>query len=506
MFKKKEKPKDNFKEKEIQEKTSFIDKIKTFFVAIYFFFEDIYYSIMDKINKVVPIHKITDKIDDFVPSFVIFILIVALLVYLLFFANIFISEYSFEVSVTDELGNTIPNAEVSIYKNETLLFQKKTNVFGIAEFYNVKTKSININVNKKEYVSINKEITLKKNTSFLEFVLKTDNDFYLTEYDTPEKTRNISFITANNVIITERLDLVFSCSNEAVTPDPTTKQITSGQLVVTQPARCGSLRFSVVSDSFQDKTNQVVPTDDKIFLERNAINNVGVLKLNVFDIYKKSLENSIVTIYQQSQPNVSFNNGTTDYYGKHVFENLREGNYYYTASKQNYVPIPKIGPAEIFKNTTTTKDVLLLTLEDIENFDCSNSLYSEYCIGNNVDCYNELINPYVIFDQNSCSVGVYKHIDVTLKDKETKEPVIADIEIFRKTNDSNSFLTTGLKETDTNHSLFYVFEGYQYQIRVMNTTAQGYLLPEPVTLQTLDTNITIELEYSSELNSGDVNV
>lgn len=501
MFKKQKELK-----KENLEKVNILEKIKTFFAAIYFFFEDLYYLLLDKINKVIPINKITDKIDSFAPSFVIFILVIAVLVYLLLFANIFVSEYSFEVSVVDELGNTIPNAEVSLYRNQELLIQKNTNVFGIAEFYSVRARSVNINVNKKEYLSLEQEIKLRKDLSYLEFVLEIDRDFYLAEYDTPARTRTISFITANNIIITERLDASFVCSNPAVTPDPTSRSITSGQVVVNQPARCGSLRYDVISDSFENKTNQVVPEDNKIFLQRNVVNNVGNLTLNVFNINKNALQNSIVTIYQQSQPNVSFNNGTTDHYGKHIFENLREGNYYYTASRQGYVSVPKVGPTEIFKNTTTTKDILLLTLEDLENFDCSNPLYSEYCVGTNVDCFNELMGPYVIFDEDGCSVGIYKYIDVTLKDKDTQEPVFADIEIYRKELDSNSFSPTGLKETDTNHSLFYVFDGYQYQVKVINTTEKGYLTPLPVTLQNLDTNITIELEYSSALNSGDVNV
>ncbi len=483
------------------QKTSILTYLQTFFTSIYFFFEDIYYSILDKINNVVPINKTIDKIDTFAPSFVVFIVFIMLVVYLLFFANIFISEYSFNVNVTDDLGNTISNASVSLYRNDELLIQQNTDVFGIAEFYNVRAKSVTINAEKEEYVSKEEEIKLSKKTNFINIVLPVDANFYLAEYDTLEKTRTISFVTTNELIITEKLNVSFSCSNPAVTPDPTSKQTTSGQIVVKQPARCGALRYSVLSNSFEDKTSVVVPENNKIFLERISTNK-GDLLFNVVGLNNNALPNSTITIYQSSIPNVAFSNGLTDIYGKYVF-NIKEGNYLYSASKQGYISVPKTTSLEVFKDNTTRKNVMLLTAEDIENFDCSDPAYSEYCINNEIDCDDELLAPYL---NDECEFDIYGYIDVSLRDLNTHQPVTANIEIYKKPSDLNVFEPTGLTAYDVNHARFDVPEGYQYQVRVMNTISQGYLPPAPVNVQSLNTNIVIDLEYSSELNSGDVNV
>jgi hypothetical protein len=45
----------------------------------YYFIEDKYYSLLDKINRFVPIYKIVDPIDKVLPSFVVFIALFCLL-------------------------------------------------------------------------------------------------------------------------------------------------------------------------------------------------------------------------------------------------------------------------------------------------------------------------------------------------------------------------------------------------------------------------------------------
>jgi hypothetical protein len=48
--------------------------------GIYYFFEDRYYKVLDKINRVIPIYKIIDPIDKVFPSFVLFLIVVLLLI------------------------------------------------------------------------------------------------------------------------------------------------------------------------------------------------------------------------------------------------------------------------------------------------------------------------------------------------------------------------------------------------------------------------------------------
>jgi len=61
----------------------FADKIK----ATYFFFEDKWYSFLDKLNKKIPVYKIIDPVDRVIPSFILFLLAV---LFILILAGYFI--------------------------------------------------------------------------------------------------------------------------------------------------------------------------------------------------------------------------------------------------------------------------------------------------------------------------------------------------------------------------------------------------------------------------------
>lgn len=110
--------------------------IITFFKKIYFFFENLYYSMIDGINKVIPIGKLVDKIDKVFPSFILFIIFIIALIWLIFFSGIFsglMGSPVLEVTVTDILDMPISGA-TAILSIGDINKTAQTGVFGEAIF------------------------------------------------------------------------------------------------------------------------------------------------------------------------------------------------------------------------------------------------------------------------------------------------------------------------------------------------------------------------------------
>ena len=103
----------------------------------------------------------------------------------------------------------------------------------------------------------------------------------------------------------------------------------------------------------------------------------------------------------------------------------------------------------------------------------------------------------------SCVLGKIGYLDVTLKDFNSNALVKANISVYIKTGNTYSLKET---KTDVNHALFYISDITPHQIRVSGTEVKGYIQPVPVDVNGVDQNKVILLEYSTELNSGDINV
>ena len=75
----------------------FSDKLK----GGYFFFEDKWYSVLDKINTKAPVYKAIDPIDRVIPSFILFLLLVLFIIILMGYLIQFASPYEVTIITHD---------------------------------------------------------------------------------------------------------------------------------------------------------------------------------------------------------------------------------------------------------------------------------------------------------------------------------------------------------------------------------------------------------------------
>ncbi|MBT4870209.1 MAG: hypothetical protein HON47_01405 [Candidatus Diapherotrites archaeon] len=132
-------------------------------MGIYSALESKWYSVLEIIDRVVPITKVTDRIDEKVPSFLVFIAIVILLI-LLFSLSLF-SEVSVvtdvEVIVLNEIGLPIKNASV-VFESDCEGANVSTDSGGKANFM-VCGETMQLSITKKGYKTYSNTFdTIKK--------------------------------------------------------------------------------------------------------------------------------------------------------------------------------------------------------------------------------------------------------------------------------------------------------------------------------------------------------
>lgn len=500
------------KKKNSSQKPNIFSKIWVIIQKIYFFFEDIYYSIIEGISKLIPIDKLTDAIDEKIPSFLVFLVLIASILYLIFSGalagNVKISELS--VQVVDQLGNPLNDAEVIIQINDKN-FVETTDVFGEAVFKDISGKdTAKLIVSKDKYITKVTEFDLSDSEAIQRIVLEIDTQKLLLENSSVEQRREIMFVNNNTLIVGKTLSVRFYCSNPSIIPDPKTANVTTGKVVVLMPANCGSLKVDVTSNDFASLTNYTIPADNKVVLTKTNTE-TGEFVVSVKSLSNQAISDAMVRIYAIDNPataidesSIQISSATTDIYGRHVF-NLSQAGYLVSVDKAGYLTAPKSGPFNVVKNSTATAELKLFTISDLQNINCSNPIYSQFCVNGQIDCNNSLLQPYTTMQNGVCVVGNIKYIDVSLKDANSLALVTADISLYRKAIDSNVY-TIESTRNDINHTVFYVLSNYSYRIIVSGTQEIGYIQPAPLDVTTLDSNQVIYLTYSSALNSGTIGV
>jgi hypothetical protein len=450
--------------------------IITFFKKIYFFFENLYYSMIDGINKVIPIGKLVDKIDKVFPSFILFIIFIIALIWLIFFSGIFsglMGSPVLEVTVTDILDMPISGA-TAILSIGDINKTAQTGVFGEAIFEDFgKKKNAKLIVEKESYNTQTKELKLKgRNNSVL---VKLEIDTNLKLHLMNPTTRNLVFKENDILLATKPIRVNLRCANSGATPDPSSKSTSTGQLSVSVPAGCGDLRVDVYSEFYNSIQNRLVPESNVIMLTPIA-QNYGTLEITVKDQNTHAAISDVyLQLYRPDDPttqinesNIFVSSGTTTIYGTYVFTNLTPGAYTVSASKEGYVStLDRFGPYQVSINNNTTGNVLLTTGGKILNV--------------------------VLVDANG----------------NTEREIRGDITIYTKRTDTNLVKAVGTRE-DTNKAIFSlpVASSVTYRISVTNTEDYGYFAPDIINLNSFDNNatITVPLEYSSELNTGKIGV
>lgn len=502
--------------------------IANFFKRIYFFFEDAYYSVVDAVSKVIPINKLTDVIDKVIPSFLFFIVLIVALIWLLFFSGVSIVAggvmSTVDVTVLDSTSSLLSGAKVILSINDNNL-TKTTDAFGNAVFEEVafnKSDNVKIIASKESYSSKTKVIeNIQKN--IIEIItLDLNMDIAEQLFLSEEQTYEILFKENSMALATRLLQVRLVCSNPDKTPNPSYSNVTNGRLSVVQPSGCGALRISVTSDYYVAIQNQEVPENNTILLTAKETANVGRIEVFVKTINGSQITGATISVYKPddlttstiNESNLVFMTGTTDYYGRYIFENVPQGSYTLSAVKDGYISSQRTGDNTVTVNNTTSVNLVLFSPTDLQNINCQNQLFSQFCKNGCLDCNNLALANYYARDSNGnllktgncCQVGRLGYINVTLVDMNgnTYREIKGDITVYKKNADNNGYRAIETRR-NTNSTTFYVLQG-NYKLIVTNTEDYGYFPSEPVIVNEIDRNIIIPLEYSSALNSGTVGV
>src|SRR3989344_4852388 len=227
-------------------------------MGIYSKLEDGYYRLVERVDSVIPIAGLVDRIDKIMPSFVLFIILVALIAlgaYFFVLPAILPQEATLAVKVVDESGSALPNASVTItYAGITKSAETKT--FGDASFTTNIGAVVAITAEKANYKKKTASITISKAAESKTLTLELTAPAFSTK-----KIRLLS----GGIPIMGRAELSFACEN-ARAPQIGSLTTYTGEADVQIPSNCGKLYVSVKSDTYKNIDSYAF-SDQPIYLD-----------------------------------------------------------------------------------------------------------------------------------------------------------------------------------------------------------------------------------------------
>ncbi|MBS3057646.1 MAG: hypothetical protein J4415_03395, partial [Candidatus Diapherotrites archaeon] len=227
-------------------------------MGIYSKLEDGYYRLVERVDGVIPIAGLVDRIDKIMPSFVLFIILIALVAlgaYFFLLPIILPQEAVLAVKVVDESGSALPNASVTITYSG-ISKSAATKDFGDASFTTSIGASVAITAKKANYKTATATIRISKEAESKTITLQ----LVAPEFET-KKIRLLS----SGIPIMGRANLSFACENARA---PQIGGITTytGEADVQIPSNCGKLYVSVESDTYRNIDSYAF-ADQPIYLE-----------------------------------------------------------------------------------------------------------------------------------------------------------------------------------------------------------------------------------------------
>ncbi|MBW2561847.1 MAG: hypothetical protein JRE40_13465, partial [Deltaproteobacteria bacterium] len=231
-----------------------VEKLREF----YFDLEDKWYGAIDKIDTKIPIHGVIDRVDKVVPSFAVFLVLVALLLVALIIPLFMQQGAVFSFKATDQDGDPLEDATVTVYVEGEELFNTTTNEAG-------ETGQFSVPLGAKITIAALK-------TGFEDYTetLEVTGSIFLHSLimlSLEDKTYTIALKDSLGQPIRTATTLSFTCRNSGVTP-PADLTISTGTATVTEPAGCGGLLAAIRGEGFQFKDSvELVQNQQTIYLQ-----------------------------------------------------------------------------------------------------------------------------------------------------------------------------------------------------------------------------------------------
>lgn len=334
-----------------------IDRLK----GVYYFFEDKYYALLDKIDPVIPVYKIVDPIDKVFPSFILFILLIILLVAIvIYFIMSGVVVPPEELAIIKVVNNTpekeaIEGADVSAMYGEVSLGNGKTSSKG--EFpVRLPAQSIDaeVSVEKENFLKYSSTVKLEKGkTTEIPVTEKTTGDgegkttyrIYVTD-----RTTNLR-ITGTEVTIS------FSCSKGTSAPQEQKSTTGTFSAEINKNA-CGTLMVTASAAGYKTSNSVAITSETQyIYLESSAVK--GTIVISVYDTLETPIEGAIVKIYDASNIGFAVGTGETESSGTYTFEDVGPGDYLASANLDGRIGNAsgiELGPGETINVDITITD------------------------------------------------------------------------------------------------------------------------------------------------------
>ncbi|MEW6295496.1 MAG: hypothetical protein AB1467_04355 [Candidatus Diapherotrites archaeon] len=307
----------------------------------YYFLEDGYYSILDKIDSVVPVYKIIDPVDRIFPSFILFIAFIVILILIAFSWSSIFPSATFTVTLSVLRADTnavLPNQEILVglnYIENGALQLKQADAEGKLILPEVKKDALlRLDINAHGFGPFSDSWTIDSD-KFLEARLEPLGP------STSRLQKTIKFTkSTGELILDDTLQVTFSCKDDVgqvkiLGKNYSSDYLSNGSVTVSYTEDC-ELYVSVTSLKYSDFYGAAGTTIT--LQEKNSQEVNGSAVVTVKDSADSSpLEGMKVLLFPENDDSSSYTDSTTNSSGKASFSDLAPDSYYARAQDPDAV-------------------------------------------------------------------------------------------------------------------------------------------------------------------------
>jgi len=311
----------------------------------YYFLEDGYYAMLDKIDSVIPVYKIIDPIDRVFPSFILFIALIVILILIAFSWSSIFPSATFTVTLFVLRADTnavLSNQEILVglnYIDNGALQLKQTDTEGKFVLSEVKKDSVlRLDVNARGFNPFSRSWAIDSSKS-----LEARLELSASPVGWLQKTINFKK-SSGELVLDDILQVTFSCKDDVGQVKISGKNysydyLSAGSVTVSYTEDC-DLYVSVTSqkyNAFEGKANDVITLQEKDPGELN-----GTVVVVVKDSADSSpLKGMKVLLFPENDDSSPYLDETTDSSGKAVFSNNVAPDSYYARAQDPDSSSPK---------------------------------------------------------------------------------------------------------------------------------------------------------------------
>jgi hypothetical protein len=288
---------------------------------VYFFFEDRYYALLDKINKVVPVYKVVDPIDKAVPSFPLLIGLIALVIIFFMMFSFAPSPMVATLHVVDNKNDSLEGVVIELsFEN-----QKKellTNKWGEAtlEMSSPEAKAT-ASLSKGGFEDLEREVTLAVD----ETTSLTMQPVKAISFDPADAEKTVKVIDdSTNRLLAKEVTLTFQCQPQGSSPPPQTGR--TGEFQITHPRNCGTLSATAEADGYRRKSKTLSSKVNYINLTPNITKTTGDISVTVKDSDRNPEADVVVRAIDEAT-SLEEANSLTGLAGNALLKDLKPGTY-----------------------------------------------------------------------------------------------------------------------------------------------------------------------------------